>query len=349
MDTHELFMQRCLRLAQNGAGYTAPNPMVGAVLVNDNTIIGEGFHKKYGTPHAEVVAFNNVKDQRLLENATIYVNLEPCSHYGKTPPCAELILSKGVKHVVVACQDPNPKVDGNGIKLLRNNGVNVTTGVLEKEAKELNRFFFNAHTKHRPYIILKWAQSNDGFIDHIRTETNNKPARLSTPDTARLVHKLRAEVQAVIVGTNTALLDNPKLNVRQWNGKQPIRIAIDRLRKIPQHFHLLDESIPTIVFTEIMSENKLNTEFVQIDFAQNVIENIVQILYQRQIHSLLVEGGTTLINGFLHANLWDEIRVETADVVLQQGVKAPTVPVTAQVQFTRWGENVLLIGTKSQD
>jgi diaminohydroxyphosphoribosylaminopyrimidine deaminase/5-amino-6-(5-phosphoribosylamino)uracil reductase len=311
MTVSEKYMSRCLELAKNGRGHTAPNPMVGAVIVRNDRIIGEGYHRCYGEAHAEVNAIASVNNDLLLRDATLYVSLEPCSHYGKTPPCTELIIQKGIPRVVIAATDPYPQVAGRGIKMLRDAGVEVLTGVLENEASELNVFFMTAHKKHRPYIILKWAQSEDGFLDRIRKDrTEMPPVLLSTPVTRLMVHKLRSEVQAIMAGTNTVILDNPSLTVRYWAGRSPLRVTIDRNRRIPKSAHLLDGKHPTLVYGETADNS--------IQFLKNILGD----LFERNIHSLLVEGGAQLHRSFLEAGLWDEIMVETAPVRLEIGIPA---------------------------
>lgn len=248
MTIDEKYMRRCIQLARNGICHTAPNPMVGAVIVRDGKIIGEGYHVRCGEGHAEVNAIASVKDESLLKEATIYVSLEPCSHYGKTPPCADLIIRKGIPRVVVGCVDPFSLVAGRGIQKLRDAGIEVTVGVLEKECRELIRAFITFNVKKRPYITLKWAQSADGFIDIRRDE--GAPVRLSTPLSILAVHKMRAEQKAILVGRRTALLDNPSLTVREWYGQNPLRLVIDRQLTLPPHLHLFDGSTPTLVFTE---------------------------------------------------------------------------------------------------
>ena len=272
----EKYMARCIQLAQGGKGHTSPNPMVGAVVVHEGRIIGEGYHRRCGEAHAEVNAIASVREQErpLLKEATIYVSLEPCSHYGKTPPCAELILKTGIPRVVVGCLDPFPAVSGRGVRMLQEAGVEVITGVLEAECKALNRAFMRMQTAHRPYVILKWAQSADGFLDRVRTSADEPPVVLSSAETMRKVHQLRTEVKAIMVGTRTALLDNPSLTVRHWQGTSHLRIALARSLK-------------------------------------------------RKIDSLLVEGGTRLLQTFIAEGLWDEARVETAPLCLGEGVPAP--------------------------
>ena len=278
-------MKRCLQLAGYGNGFVAPNPMVGAVIVHNDRIIGEGFHRKYGEAHAEVNAINSVADQSLLPDSTLYVNLEPCSHYGKTPPCAELIIEKQIPRVVVGLQDPYPEVSGRGIQMLREAGVEVVTDVLSDECSLLNKCFLTFINKKRPYIILKWAESNDGYMDSIRTPGDGKQAvRFSDFFTQTAVHKMRAEESAIMVGANTALLDEPMLNVRFWSGSDPLRITADK------------------DLSQIMDE-----------------------LYRQRIQSLIVEGGAKLLESFISEGLWDEARIETAEFSLGSGIKSPVL------------------------
>lgn len=325
MNIEEKYMRRCLELATSGAGHTEPNPMVGAVVVCDGKIIGEGYHRRCGEAHAEVNAIASVKNEELLSRSTIYVSLEPCSHYGKTPPCSELIIRKGIPRVVVACLDPFPAVSGRGVRMLREAGIEVVTGVLEKEARELNKVFMTVQEKHRPYIRLKWAQSKDGFIDKIRESAKEKPVVFSTPESQVRVHKMRAESAAILVGTNTALLDNPSLNVRKWSGKNPVRMVLDRNLRIPQDFHLMDGSVETLVFTEKKADNRENLTYINIDFSGNVIQQILDEMMRRKLHSLLVEGGSNLLSQFIDLSMWDEAWIETANVELGEGVAAPRI------------------------
>jgi diaminohydroxyphosphoribosylaminopyrimidine deaminase/5-amino-6-(5-phosphoribosylamino)uracil reductase len=275
-----------------------------------------------------------VKDASLLRNATLYVNLEPCSHYGKTPPCTELIIRKRIPRVVVACTDPYPKVSGRGIKRLRDAGVEVITGVLEKEACELNREFMTAQNRKRPYIYLKWAQSADGFIDRLRTDASVPPVVLSSPAMLQLVHKQRSEVAAIMVGTRTALLDNPSLTVRRWSGQSPVRVVLDRNLSIPSEYHLLDGQTPTYIFTgvEAEKESRDNIAYIRIDYAGDVIGQVLSCLHARRLNSLLVEGGACLLTHFLNKGLWDEIQIETASVCLGAGVKAPNPYTCAELR-----------------
>ncbi len=319
----EKYMERCLSLAANGVGKVSPNPMVGCVIVRTGKIIGEGYHRLYGEAHAEVNAIASVKDENQLQDATLYVNLEPCSHYGKTPPCAELIIRKKIPRVVVGCLDPYPEVSGRGIKMLRDAGVDVLTGVLEKESYALNKEFMTSHQFCRPYIYLKWAQSADGFIDRIRKDNSAEPVILSSPLTLQQVHKKRAEISAIMVGTKTALLDNPSLTVRHWTGRSPVRVVLDRKLSIPSHFHLLDESVETLVFTSLEKENKQNVKYIKIDFQGSVLQQVMSYLYANKLTSLLAEGGSYLLKSFLQEGLWDEAQIEVSPVILGNGIDAP--------------------------
>jgi riboflavin biosynthesis protein ribD len=326
MVVEEKYMARCIELARGGEGNTAPNPMVGAVIVHKGKIIGEGFHRKCGEAHAEVNAVASVRDEALLRDSTIYVSLEPCSHYGKTPPCAELIIRKGIPRVVVGTLDPFPEVSGRGVRMLREAGIEVVTGVLEEEARALNPAFMTFQIRKRPYVYLKWAQSADGFMDIRREDASVPSVLLSSAETLRRVHRLRSEVEAIMVGTRTALLDNPSLTVRHWAGRSPVRVVLDRTLKLPVGSHLLDGAVPTLVFTAVEVESRPNVEYVQIDFGQEVLSQVLQYLYGQNLNSLMVEGGAELLESFLDAGLWDEAWVETAPVVLGAGVKAPAVP-----------------------
>ena len=325
MNNELKYISRCLQLAELGAGYVAPNPMVGAVLVCDDKIIGEGYHRHYGEAHAEPNAINSVKDKDLLKQSTLYVNLEPCSHYGKTPPCADLIVSSGIPRVVIGTLDPNPKVAGRGVEILRKAGVEVVVGVLEVECRELNKRFFIFQEQKRPYVLLKWAQTQDGFMDRVRTTVTEPPLQISNSITRQLTHKMRSENQSILVGANTVLLDNPSLTVRNWSGKSPVRIGIDRQRRIPDDFNLLDGSISTIIFTEKDEVNKLHVEFVKIDFSTNSVKNILNEIYKRNIHSVLVEGGPTILNSFIESGLWDEANIEIAPLRIAEGMAAPVL------------------------
>lgn len=298
------FMRRCIQLAKCGEAGAAPNPMVGAVVVCDGRIIGEGFHRRCGGPHAEVNAIGSVKEKHLLCRSTIYVSLEPCSHYGKTPPCTELIIRNRIPRVVVGCSDPFAKVNGQGIKRLQEAGCEVLVGVLEEECQKLNRRFFTFHKEHRPWITLKWAQSKDGFIDRLR-KAGEEPTQFSNTLTQTLVHRLRARNQAILVGTQTALFDNPTLTTRLWSGPNPLRLTIDRHNILPPTLHLKDGSSPTVIYTH------------------ESLREILDDLYNRGIQSLLVEGGAKLLQSFIDEGLWDEARIETAPFCLEGGIAAP--------------------------
>lgn len=318
-------MARCLQLAKMGAGNVSPNPMVGAVVVHNDRIIGEGYHVRYGEPHAEPMAISSVKDQNLLPESTLYVNLEPCSHYGKTPPCANLIVSKKLKRVVIGCLDPNPKVSGNGVRILKEAGIEVEMGVLEEESQKLNRRFICFQLKKRPYIILKWAQTQDGFIDALRADNSTCALRISNSITQQLTHKMRTENMAIMVSTNTVLLDNPSLTVRNWTGRAPIRLAIDRNGLIPDNYNLKDSKSKTIIFTQKESVSQPNLEYIYLENDSNNLPFILQKLFEHNIHSVLVEGGAKLLTSFIETGLWDEANVEIAPTEIGKGVPAPLI------------------------
>ena len=323
MKVQEKYIKRCIELAKNGLGTTYPNPLVGSVIVFENKIIGEGWHKKSGEPHAEVNAINSVKDKSLLSKSTIYVSLEPCSHFGKTPPCADLIVKYKIPNVVIGTIDPNSKVAGNGVKKLLEAEINVTVGILENECNELNKRFFTFHQKKRPFILLKWAESSDKFISP-KVKSEQKPVWITNEFSRQLVHKWRSEEQAILVGTQTVIDDNPTLTVRDWVGKNPIRIVIDRNNKISKESHIFDSQAQTIVFTdfEINSESK-NIKHIKIDFNENSTEQIVAFLYENQIQSVIIEGGRRTLQSFIDLNLWDEARVFQGKINLENGTKAP--------------------------
>lgn len=325
MPQHEIYMQRCLQLAQLGAGYVSPNPMVGAVIVYNDKIIGEGYHQKYGQPHAEVNAVNQVlrnhtNAAELLQQATIYVSLEPCAHYGKTPPCADLIIKHNIPTVVVGCRDPFDQVDGKGIEKLQQAGVEIITGILEQECRDLNKRFFTRVQKQRPYIILKWAQTADGFF----APDDGSQHWITGPESRRLVHQWRTEEDAVLVGKNTARIDNPQLNARYWEGRNPKRIVIDRNLELDKTLHLFDNSIETLVFNAVKTDIKGNTKYIALeDFNYYVPQYIIYQLYLQDIQSVIIEGGAYTLNTFIESGLWDEARVFTGDSVLRNGIKAP--------------------------
>lgn len=327
MNIHEKYIKRCIELAKNGFGTTYPNPMVGSVIVCEDKIIGEGWHKKAGEPHAEVNAVKSVKDKSLLKKATIYVSLEPCSHFGKTPPCCDLIIANEIPNVVVGTVDPNEKVAGNGIKKLIAAGANVTVGILEKECNELNKRFFTFHQKKRPYIILKWAESQNGFLAPEKiTNPERRPVWITNTFSRQLVHKWRSEEQAILVGTQTVIDDNPRLNVRDWSGNNPVRVVLDQNNRISKESFIFDDSVKTIVFTK--SENIIsaeNTIFEVIDFNQNIVPQILGILYQNQIQSIIIEGGLQTLQTFIDQDIWDEARIFIGNTTFEKGTKAPII------------------------
>ncbi len=321
--SNPLFIQRCNQLALQAEGYVAPNPLVGCVIVSSNKIIAEGYHQKFGQPHAEVNAINAVVDKSILSNSTLYVNLEPCSHFGKTPPCVDLIIRQRIPHVVIGCMDPTEKVNGKGIEKLKAAGIKVETGVLENECRELNKRFFCFHEKKRPFIILKWAQSADGFIGKQNAE---QPIKISNEYSHTLSHKWRSEEAAIMVGTNTVLLDNPQLNVRHWKGIHPVRVLLDRNLKIKSTAKIFSTDQKTIIYNSEKTAIDQNKIFVTIDFNNNVIKQVLDDLFSKNILSVLVEGGATLLESFINTNLWDEARVFTSAKNLGSGVKAPSLP-----------------------
>lgn len=338
----EFFMRRCFDLAQMSGGLNSPNPKVGAVIVYDNKIIGEGFHQKYGLSHAEVNAINSVKDKDLLKLSTLYVNLEPCCHYGKTPPCAELVIKSQIKRCVIANKDSNPKVAGGGIAMLEKASIEVKTGVLEKEGRFLNRRFFCNQEKKRPYIILKYAQSLDGFIDNREEKEKHTPTLLHnkqfwiTNDALKVwVHKQRMQEDAIFVGYNTALLDNPFLTTRHLEGKNPIRVVFDRDLSLPKESNIFDNSSPTIIFNYKKEEVKNNKEYILINDKENIEEEIFKILYNKNIGSIIIEGGAKVINKLLDKNLWDEAFVLTGDMFFQKGTKSPVIA-TNKLRSTKY-------------
>ena len=323
-DVDEKYMLRAIEVARLGMGHVSPNPMVGCVIVHNGIIIGEGYHREYEKSHAEVNAINSIVNKELLKGSTLYVTLEPCSHFGKTPPCSDLILQCGIPNVVVGTIDPFAQVAGKGLEKLRKGGCKVLQGYLEDKCIELNRRFFTFHQKKRPYIILKWAQTADGFIDIDRSYEEYGQSTWITNDLSRIaVHKMRADESAILVGTNTARKDNPSLTVREWNGKAPLRLVIDKGMKLPAELALFDQSIPTVVYTSKDVTGKDNLEFKRILFDGNELAQILNDLYERGIQSLIVEGGQILLNSFIGSNVWDEARVYTGKSYFHHGVKAP--------------------------
>ncbi|MEM9680267.1 MAG: bifunctional diaminohydroxyphosphoribosylaminopyrimidine deaminase/5-amino-6-(5-phosphoribosylamino)uracil reductase RibD [Bacteroidota bacterium] len=311
MQKDEYYIKRCLQISRNGLGTTRPNPMVGAVIVHNDVIIGEGFTSPYGGPHAEVNAIRSVVDKSLLKASTFYVALEPCSHYGKTPPCSDLIIQHQIPKVVIGCIDDNPEVAGKGIERLRAHGCEVIVGVLENECKAHLKRFFTFHNKKRPYIILKWAQSSDGFIAPEKRERQS-PVWITNTYSRQLVHKWRAEEQAILVGYNTVLEDNPSLTVRDWSGHQPIRVILDPKSELDKHFKVFDTTSKTIRLTER-----------EIDFNEPMANQVCNYLHSQHINSVIIEGGAKTLQHFIDENLWDEVRVFYGDVSFKEGVTAP--------------------------
>ncbi|WP_374951016.1 bifunctional diaminohydroxyphosphoribosylaminopyrimidine deaminase/5-amino-6-(5-phosphoribosylamino)uracil reductase RibD [Mucilaginibacter sp.] len=327
MATHEIYMQRCLELAALGAGWVSPNPMVGAVIVHEGKVIGEGYHQRYGKAHAELNAVNMVISKYdnhidLLKDSTIYVSLEPCAHYGKTPPCADLIIKHRIKTVVVGCRDPFPAVDGKGIEKLMNASIEVITGVLEHECQWLNRRFFTRVQKQRPYIILKWAQTADGYF----APANGSQYWITGPAAKKMVHAWRAEEDAILLGKNTALADNPQLNVRLVDGKSPKRVVIDRRLELNAGLNVFDQTVETLVFNEIKTDIDGRIKYIALeDFDRYVPQYILFQLYLQDIQSVIIEGGAHTLQTFIQDGLWDEARIFTGKTVLTNGIKSPFV------------------------
>lgn len=323
---YEKYIRRCIDLALNGKGNTRTNPMVGCVIVYDDRIIGEGYHEYFGGPHAEVNAIRAVKDPSLLTRCTLYVSLEPCSHTGKTPPCSDLIIEKKIPRVVIGSGDPNSLVAGRGIQKLRNAGIKVIEGVLHEECKAINHEFFTFHSKKRPYIILKWAQSADGFMDAIRpTGSPVGPYWISNSLSQRLVHKWRTEVDAILVGTNTVIADNPSLTARLWPGQSPLRVVPDRFGRLDSSYKIFSAETPTLVFTEEQKPDTAWVHYEQINFGEHALEQMLQCLWGIEVQSLLVEGGSKLLKSFIDQNLWDEARVFTGSRAFHDGLRAPVL------------------------
>jgi diaminohydroxyphosphoribosylaminopyrimidine deaminase/5-amino-6-(5-phosphoribosylamino)uracil reductase len=324
---HEKYMQRCLQIAKNGIGFTRPNPSVGAVIVLNDQIIGEGFTSGYGGNHAEVNAINSVDDKSVLNLSTIYVTLEPCSHFGKTPPCADLIVKHQFENVVIGCVDSNDLVSGKGIERLKNAGINVIVGVLENECRNHHKRFFTVQNKKRPFVILKWAETNNGFVAPLSKETKN-PIWISNQYSQQLVHKWRSEEHAILVGTNTVIADDPKLNVRSWIGNNPVRIVLDKNLRISKKANVFDGSVKTILLTEARIEkhkSRHNLIFEEIDFSNNIAKQICDVLQKHQIQSVIIEGGAQTLQTFIDENLWDEAKIFVGENEFKNGVKAPKI------------------------
>ncbi len=343
---HRKYISRCIELGQNGLGTTAPNPVVGAVIVYNDKIIGEGYTSPFGGSHAERNAIHSVSDISLLSKATLYVTLEPCCHHGKTPPCTDLIIEKGIKKVVIGILDPHEKVAGKGVELLKKAGCEVITGILEAECREHHKRFLTFHEKKRPYIILKWAETKNGFIapaKELRT-TTAEPFWISSTLSRQLVHQWRSEEQSILIGTNTAIEDNPKLDVRHFKGENPTRILLDRQLKIPQSHHVLDGSVHTIILTERINEEKYHKQctYEVIDFKKELAKNICKVLHKYHLTSVIIEGGSKTLQTFIDTDLWDEVRVFKGPMNFEKGVAAPNFE-GKLISETRIGEDQLQI------
>ncbi|HVZ56163.1 MAG TPA: bifunctional diaminohydroxyphosphoribosylaminopyrimidine deaminase/5-amino-6-(5-phosphoribosylamino)uracil reductase RibD [Chitinophagaceae bacterium] len=336
------YMMRCLQLAGRAAGYVAPNPMVGAVLVHGDRIIGEGYHHRFGQAHAEVNCLASVRatDQPLIPASTLYVSLEPCAHFGKTPPCTDLIIRRRIPRVVIGCRDPFDQVDGRGMDQLRAAGVEVVTGILEEASRDRNRRFITFHTRRRPYVILKWAQSADGRIGAAGT----RQLRISQPLTDRLVHRWRSEEAAILVGTETARSDDPQLTNRLWNGPSPVRVVVDRRLRLPPGLRLFDGSQPTVVLNDLKSEGQIPLVFHRLAGSGSAVSRICSALYELQLQSVLVEGGARLLQSFLDEGTWDEIRIITGTRLrIPGGIPAPTPGPCQQVSEYPLGEDRITV------
>lgn len=319
-------MAYCIELAQKGAGNVSPNPMVGCIIIHNNQIIGEGFYKKYGEAHAEVNAVNSVKTPELLTKSTLYVSLEPCAHFGLTPPCSDLIVEKKIPQVVIGTIDSFAQVAGKGIEKLIKAGLDVKVGVLEKDCRQLNKRFFTFYEKKRPYIILKWAQTLDGFIDTHRTEKEyGEPTWITGKAALLRVHKMRAMEDAILVGTNTAEKDNPSLTVRHCKGQNPVRVVLDKSLRLSTDLNLFDNSVKTLVFNSIKNDELKNTIFIKIDFKRNIIPQVLKELFKQKIQSLIVEGGKQLLSSFIESGIWDEAHVYTGNKKFGNGIDAPKI------------------------
>lgn len=348
MSAHHLFMQRALELAQNGHGQVAPNPMVGCVVVHNNEIIGEGWHKVYGGAHAEVNAITSVTDKSLLPQSVLHVTLEPCNHFGKTPPCTSLIIDSGIKQVVIASSDPNPLVSGKGIARLQEAGVKVETGILKSAADELNKRFFTFHQQQRPFVVLKYAQTADGYLGlDVQTSTQEEfvaHKQISGNAAQRLTHRWRSEEQAVLVGANTVINDNPQLNVRYWQGKNPVRVLIDAKGRVPLTAKLFDGLTRTIVFTlNAQYFKSVPAEVIQLTNHEPVIKQVLNFLYDEHFLSVLVEGGATTLSAFIDAGMWDEARIFTSPKHYGRGIKAPGISGVKTIEIALGNDSLSIL------
>lgn len=345
MVQHEKYMQRCIDLAELGKGSASPNPMVGAVVVFNDKIIGEGYHHAYGRAHAEVNAISAVVNKfpdsaELLAQSTIYVSLEPCAHYGKTPPCADLIIKHQIPKVIVGCRDPFDQVNGKGIEKLKEAGIEVITGVMEEECRWLNRRFFTRVLKHRPYVILKWAQTADGFF----APGDNTQFWITGSESRKLVHQWRAEEDAVLVGKNTAAIDNPQLNVRYVPGRSPKRVVIDRRLELNNSLNIFDQSVDTLIFNEIKTDIDGKNKYIALeDFERYVPQYILFQLYLQDIQSVIIEGGVRTLNSFIEAGLWDEARIFTGEHELAKGIKAPVTSGKNMAEYSSGKDKLLFL------
>jgi diaminohydroxyphosphoribosylaminopyrimidine deaminase/5-amino-6-(5-phosphoribosylamino)uracil reductase len=326
LNRDEIYIKRCLELAAKGQGMTRQNPMVGAVVVYQDKIIGEGYHINFGGPHAEVNALNSVREKRLITRSSLYVNLEPCSHFGKTPPCTTLIRDLGIPRVVIGTMDPNPRVNMGGYNFLRDHGIEVNMGVCEEECRYLNRRFFTFHEKKRPYVILKWAQSVDGFMDILREPGHRTGTNWISNETSRiLVHKWRSEEAAIMSGTNTVLTDDPELTVRHWPGDSPVRVIPDKNGRLSDNLKIFNGKSQTLVFISTYKADAGNIHYINGGKDSFTPYNFMQELYKLDIQSILLEGGPSLLNSFIEAGLWDEARIITGNVKFTDGIKAPAL------------------------
>ncbi len=345
MNLDEEYMHSCLELAVKGLGHVAPNPMVGCVIAGENGVLGEGYHEKFGGAHAEINALNSLERTASLKNATLYVNLEPCAHHGKTGPCSDAIINSGIKRVVIGCSDPNPLVKGKGIDKLQKHGIEVVTGVLERECSDVNKRFLTYHHKKRPYVILKWAQSADGFIDRKRSREETR-TKLTQEEADIMVHRWRSQEQAIMVGTETVEMDNPELTTRKVTGKSPVRIILDRTLRIPAEFKVFNSSAPTIVITEQAKGGNHTAEFISLKFDGTLLPRILNELHKREYQSVIIEGGEKLLNSFINLDLWDEAKVFYTNQKLGDGIKAPNFPFRPKCEIRMGNDTLTLFGNR---